>query len=133
MPTLDEMRALLRAGQLQALTCEKSSLDAEGKPTIAGIEVVGDTLTAEHGLREPDWGSIAAAARTRSKKFSISSDGVNALIFFGKYNGRTIRELVNGSVEERGYVTWILTQEFDEKLKDICRLQLKRYRAGVRS
>lgn len=59
-----------------------------------------------------------------SSKYKISADGQDAILWFGRHNGYSVSDLAK-TEDGRSYLKWILGQEFDVALKDICAYQLR--------
>jgi hypothetical protein len=59
-----------------------------------------------------------------SAKYSISSNGEDALLLFGKFRGSRVSELVN-KARGRSYLKWIIKHEFQNDLKEVCRYRLE--------
>lgn len=57
-----------------------------------------------------------------SGRYTVSDDGHDALLKFGKHKGNSISELAKSN---SGYLNWMLGQEFPEELKDIIKHQQK--------
>ncbi len=71
-------------------------------------------------------GRKANTERRTSKggKYSISADGCDAVLLFGKHNGESVSTLSQDR-DARGYLTWIVRDgEFDADLVEICEYQL---------
>lgn len=64
---------------------------------------------------------VEAMKRSGDRRFKISADGRDALLCFGKHDGKTITDL-KVSREGRSYLQWILKEEFPEPIKRIIRL-----------
>ncbi|KKN12963.1 hypothetical protein LCGC14_1011160 [marine sediment metagenome] len=63
-----------------------------------------------------DWNIVYA----ESGQFSVSPDGTDALLSFGKYDGARVSELA-ADHDGRGYLTWILGRDFHAGLLDVVR------------
>jgi len=59
-------------------------------------------------------------ARGRGGRFTLDRAHDDATIGFGKYSGTRVSVLANDE-EGRGYLRWMLTQEFPEALLEIVR------------
>lgn len=57
-------------------------------------------------------------------KYKISADGKDAILLFGKHNGYAVSDLAKTD-DGRSYLKWMLAQEFDSALKDVCSYQLR--------
>ena len=73
-----------------------------------------------HRFCNPDEGKYL----DRKRKL-IWSDGGDAVLTFGKFNGRTLQEICKVP-DGRSYLEWMLTKDFDEDLKGILREALDR-------
>lgn len=97
MPTLEELRRWL-AGE-----------HTEGLPERTAVAPQKGA-----GVREPD----SKYAGREEKRYKISADGKDALLKFGVHRGKSLSVL---AVSEPSYVTWLLSQDFPEELKDVAR------------
>lgn len=57
-------------------------------------------------------------------KYSISAEGDDALLLFGKFRGNRVSELIN-TARGRSYLKWIMKREFQNDLKEVCRYRLE--------
>jgi hypothetical protein len=69
------------------------------------------------------------ASRIKSKvnsagRYTISTSGDNALLKFGKHNGKMLTQIVEEG--NRSYLEFILKETFPEELKDVCRYLLRK-------
>jgi len=62
-----------------------------------------------------------------SRQFRVDPAGEDALILFGKFRGSTIKQLVATS-RGRTYIRWILDNDFEDDLKEVCRYRLELWR-----
>lgn len=60
--------------------------------------------------------------KTSGGRYKISAPGDDAMLKFGKYNGKWLSEIAK---ENRGYLKWILEQKFPDDLKDVCRYLIR--------
>jgi hypothetical protein len=58
-----------------------------------------------------------------SGKYTISKDGDDVMLEFGKHKGRMLSDVVK---THRSYVNWMLKEEFPEDLKDVCKYLLRK-------
>lgn len=64
---------------------------------------------------------MKAAAAKHDRRYTVSIDGTDAMLFFGKFKGWSISNLANN---EKGYLRWMLEQEFPSPLQDVIKYQL---------
>jgi len=60
--------------------------------------------------------------KTSGGKYKISARGDDAMLKFGKHNGKWLSEIAK---ENKGYLEWILEQKFPDDLKDVCRYLIR--------
>lgn len=148
MPTLEEMRLWL-AGDSE--TTYGESLEARNKLDLkkmrdkkgeagssppegvcfvcegSGIQATsGDAcrLCKGTGNAEPSppgGVDLERMAASSGKKYSLSRDGRDAVLLFGKHKGDSISELAK-SISGKGYLRWILEKDFDAELHEIIKL-----------
>ena len=108
MPTLEEMRAWL-AGDDE--TSYGESLE---------VRKCGGTGNAAPSTHEGgvDLERMAAAS---GKKYTVSTDGRDAVLRFGKFKGDSVSDLAK-SISGKGYLGWVLEKDFPDELHDIIKL-----------
>lgn len=68
---------------------------------------------------------LAKAMRAKKQagqvgKYRISEDGEDAVLLFGKHNGKKVSELFK---DDRSYLGWLFKQEFPDELIDVIKHQ----------
>lgn len=59
----------------------------------------------------------------RDGRYTISQNGKDALINFGKYKGKRLTDIIaSGNID---YLNWIIRERFPDDLKDVCRYKLR--------
>lgn len=111
MADLDDIRRLLRGEEVEGL---KPAPAPRPKKAADGAEPTTVDLSKMNKL---------------NARFSVSMDGKDATLHFGRYKGRTVSSMLDGlnAVEERGYLFWMLKQEFPADLKSVVQYQLDAY------
>jgi hypothetical protein len=104
MPTLDELRRWARGEAVEgfpASSAKRIPYTKNGKP-------LADVFREESKQQE----------KTNKKlKYKISDGGEDALLQFGKYRGRTLKDI---HAKDPGYTMWLLAQDFvPADLKDV--------------
>ncbi len=113
MGTLRQMRQWLRG---DSRTPYGDRIGAPGQVSDPGPEPEpGGSVDTD------DWREVAAT----SGQYSVSLDGGDALLQFGKNAGKCVSELAE-SDEGRGYLRWMLQNEFVDEILGIVRQNLER-------
>jgi len=144
MPTLEEMQAWL-AGDDETAYGESLEVrnrvdpramrdrkEPDGIPDDVcfvcegrGIqETSGDTcgVCGGTGGARPRGGvDMERMAAASGRKYTVSTDGKDAVLRFGKFKGESVSELAR-SLSGKGYLSWILGKEFPDELHDIIKL-----------
>jgi uncharacterized protein (DUF3820 family) len=78
------------------------------------------SLTPEEIARSAgiDLDKLMKPSNNLSWRFTISTDGTDALLKFGKHKGKTVSKIYE---EDPHYLNWILRSDFPEELKDVIR------------
>lgn len=113
MGTLRQMRQWLR-GDSRTPYGNRIGAPGQAPEPEPGPEPGGSVNT-------DDWREVAAT----SGHYSVSLDGGDALLQFGKNAGRCVSELAE-SDEGRGYLRWMLQEEFVDEIHGIVRQHLER-------
>jgi len=88
-------------------------------PALGGERKAEDEGPAEEDPRKKKFKEkFEAARRKASAKYSLSLDGKDATLHFGKYSGTTIREIAK-TRGGRSYLKWTTSQDFPEEIKKI--------------
>lgn len=59
----------------------------------------------------------------RDGRYTISQNGKDALINFGRYKGKRLTDIIaSGNID---YLNWIIRESFPDDLKDVCRYKLR--------
>jgi uncharacterized protein (DUF3820 family) len=82
------------------------------------VNVTSEEVAARVGV---NLDKMRAANAKYDPRYSVSVDGTDAKLNFGKHNGRLVSDLAN---KEVGYLNWMMGQEFPEPLMDVVRYQL---------
>jgi len=61
--------------------------------------------------------------RHKGGRYVVSADGRDALLHFGKHDGNNLSHIAE---VDRGYLSWIISEDFPKELKNICEYQLRR-------
>lgn len=109
MPTVKEMREWLRGGRA---TPYGLSVGAQ-----INVQVSDDSQPVDADTS--DWRIVNAT----SGQYSISLDGKDALLQFGKWGGSRVSELAADS-DGRSYLQWMLEQDFVAEILEIVRRNL---------
>lgn len=145
MPTLEELKSWFAGNRVKGLPRIK-----DGKPVITANDLIEFSDAIVKG-RNPELSelfpdsdekekktrarrktklaeSLKSSADKRKKKaivgkYTISIDGKDAMIEFGKHKGRTLSDIEK---RDRTYLKWMLTEEFPRDLKDVCRHLLRK-------
>ena len=98
----------------------KWDLPGDGVKRRKGVDI-GKMEEATEAVRK--FGKAAMRA-----KYKISADGDDAVLLFGKHNGKEVSTLAKKNPD---YLRWLLQQDFPEDLVEIVKYQLqKRYTPG---
>lgn len=117
MPTLSDFRRWLRGAKVSGfpswprLAREKCSEETSD-------EAVEDTRKKRLDV------SKAEALGRMDKRYSFSVDGRDAVLRFGKYTGRSLREIYSIPGGD-SYLRWICSQDFPDDLKSLASEILK--------
>jgi hypothetical protein len=145
VPTLEEMRKWLQGHEVDGLPEREGSwsLEPERKAKDNPYNAPAKQCARCQGTGEWSKGPCVAcdgqgwiqkrsnladnmAAKHRAKqrggRYVVSADGKDALIHFGKHNGKNLSDIAK---IDRGYLSWIIGEDFPKELKDICEYQLK--------
>lgn len=126
MPTLKEMRRWMRGGKIKNLP----SLPGQEEETEKELKKYKSTLSAgatvklfDEDLAEKvvkDTSGMAPGVilnkRYGTKKWKFNDDATDVELRFGKWYGNLVSHLVKSSAG-RGYLTWMLKEEFPEPIK----------------
>jgi hypothetical protein len=103
MPTLEELRRWARGERI------------EGLPQIAPRKEVD--------VERPKLGAESSVRRL-SGKYKLNAEGTDALLQFGSFTGHAVSALVT-TARGRKYLAWIVSKDFDEDLKAVCRYHME--------
>lgn len=145
MPTLDELKKWFAGNKVKGLPKIK-----DGKIVTTASDIIefnNATVTIDGDLAEvlepssiPEREkskvrrktklaeSLKSSVKERKKKsivgkYTISIDGRDAMIEFGKHKGRTLSDI---SEMDRSYLKWMLGETFPKDLKDVCEYLLRK-------
>jgi hypothetical protein len=81
----------------------------------------GGTGTMKPSEFEGGGVDLERMAAASGRKYTISMDGKDAVLRFGKFKGQKVSDLAK-SISGKGYLGWMLTKEFPDELVDIIKL-----------
>lgn len=99
MAKLDDIRRWARGKEVKGLPSDRFQQDVE-KPNVQKGLAVGGGI-----------------------KYKINESGDNILLQFGMFSGSTVGQLVR-TPRGRKYLKWILSNDFPEDLKEVCKYHL---------
>lgn len=67
-----------------------------------------------------------ASGKIKRPRFTMSVDGEDALLGFGRYSGSNVSDLARDE-DGNDYLHWMIGQEFPDELKQVIQLQLGRH------
>lgn len=105
MPDLKDIRRMLRGEEVEGIAPEPSRV-ARPRPKDSDPRLSPSSVDLEK-------------MTVRSARYTVSTDGRDAVLNFGKHKGKTLSLLALSS--DASYLDWILGQEFPEELKGIVR------------
>ncbi len=112
MPSLKEMRAWLRGDKETPYGRSVGAQTVDQSPVPDPCPIDVDT---------GEWRVVNAL----SGHYSVSLDGKDALLNFGKHAGMRVSELA-ADADGRSYLDWILKSDFVNELLGIVKVQLER-------
>lgn len=119
MPKLDELRRLLAKGVGKT----------EPRNIREGATDWGDDSAEADHLDRVDLDAMTRGRQRHGKRrppdYTLSKDGDDAIIRFGKFAGRTVSDIYR---EEPGYVAWMIKEfrELDPEFSELCREVIRR-------
>lgn len=117
---LDAIRRWLRGEEIDGLP-EKKKDGPRLRGKSADMVVIDDPIADGGGFSGVDLEKISAKP---SGRYTISMDGKDAVINFGKHKGKTLTSLAAGP--DRSYLDWMLNEGFPDDLKNVIKHILKR-------
>lgn len=146
MPTLEELKSWFAGNRVKGLPKIK-----DGKPVTTANDIIefnnatveigdDDLATVLDSSKIPKKEKSKARRKTKLSeslkssveerkkkaivgKYTISIDGKDAMIEFGKHKGTPLSDIAK---IDRTYLKWMLTEEFPRDLKDVCRYLLRK-------
>ena len=118
--TLEELRAALRKG----INIQEPAAD---KTKESVVDLLDDMIVEESDdappktavdlskMRHSDFTASSGPGRGGGKH-RISADGFDAVLLFGKHNGKDVSAIAR---EDPGYLRWMLGQDFPKPLLDV--------------
>lgn len=147
VPSLEEMRKWLQGHDVEGMPEREGSWSLEPQRVVKENpfnmpakqcarcqgtgEWSGDICVAceGHGWipKKSNWADNMAAKHKSKRghkggRYVVSADGRDALIQFGKHSGANLSDIAK---TDRGYLSWIIGEDFPQELKDICEYLLK--------
>lgn len=116
VPKADEIVGMLSDGTKLVTT----AADPHGLRT--GVDMAKMRMARREARRDMTPGS-RDAGRARRGRYTVMSDGADAVVHFGKHRDHPLSEIAK---EAPDYLRWMLKEDFDEELKAIARRVLKR-------
>lgn len=124
---LDVIRRWLRGEDVEGLPSKRPRRQVhlqlgKGARTV----IIDDPFIQEaDGTRTKiDLDKISAGVRKTSGKYVISMDGADAVLHFGRHNGKALSFLA--ASEDRDYLEWMLKQDFPDDLVNVVNHVLKK-------
>lgn len=121
---LDVIRRWLRGEDVEGLPSKRSAPRLRGKG--ATMVIIDDPFVqgTDGTITKIDLGKISAGVRKTSGKYVISMDGADAVLHFGRHNGKALSFLA--ASEDRDYLEWMLKQDFPDDLVNVVNHVLKK-------
>jgi hypothetical protein len=104
--TLEDMKEGLRPSRFKKLLAEKGLRKAKASTLEEALEMI----------------EAAPVKKTKDARYTISTDGKDATLHFGKHRGSRISDLVKRE-DTKGYLRWLISpaNSFPEDLVDVTR------------